>query len=194
MLSIKGFQMVLVINVERSVHILALAAGVLFGIIICCEETIQRNGVCPVGYTDFLPSSKYCFLNDRDDTLNWTSSRKNVKDIKEIWLLLVQLTTGFILLKKDFIVIGLVFIGFLLCKDLFQLIIICSIDTSSMYNMIRQRGMAIVENCMCMQDQKPVKYIIRNATFAKNICAKIERSVIGKQLNHTNNIDLLLSL
>ena len=82
MLRKKGFQMVLVINVESSAHVLTLAAGVLFGITICCEETIQRNGVCAVGYTDFLPSSKYCFLNGRDDTLNWTSSRKKCQGYK----------------------------------------------------------------------------------------------------------------
>ena len=66
----KGFQMVLVINVESSAQVLTLAAGVLFGITICCEETIQRNGVCPVGYTDFPLSSKYCFLDGRDEILN----------------------------------------------------------------------------------------------------------------------------
>ena len=63
-------------------HILALAAAVLFGITICCEETNQRNGVCPVGYTDFLPSSKYCYLDGGHDTLNWTRSRRKCQEYK----------------------------------------------------------------------------------------------------------------
>ena len=65
-----------------TIQVLALSTAILFGTVIWCNETDQQYKVCPVGYTDFLPDSKYCYLDGGEKKYNWTKSRGKCQESK----------------------------------------------------------------------------------------------------------------
>ena len=67
-----------------TIQVLALSTAILFGTVIWCNETDQQYKVCPVGYTDFLPDSKYCYLDGGEKNITGQNQGENVRNLKEI--------------------------------------------------------------------------------------------------------------